>query len=376
MVNCYCNSSCCEFRPLPMPLINRYLFRQFGQLVAAVVIVLFLISVGGLLTDLISEISRGRVPAGLMMHLLLLRMPQFLVLVLPLAMFIGLMMAMARLYADSEMAVLASVGVSSQQMLRPVAWIAIPIAAMVAIASLWLVPYSAHKAKTMVEEANRSFLVAGLEPGRFVELPGKAGILFVTELSRDGREFRKLFVQRENNGRLDIITASKGELRLEAGARILRLENGTRLEGEAGRLDFRKVQFAVNEIKVPEPSESKASNKLNALSTWALWQRNDAEAWSELQWRLALPLFTMILALLSIPLSRSEPRQPQYGLILFALMAYLFGMLALLAGTSLLARGVMPAFLGLWWALLPMALLSLWLYRRDGQIRLLKPVPA
>jgi lipopolysaccharide export system permease protein len=165
-------------------------------------------------------------------------------------------------------------------------------------------------------------------------------------------------------------------LRLEAGARILRLENGTRLEGEAGRLDFRKVQFAVNEIKVPEPSESKATNKLNALSTLALWQRNDAEAWSELQWRLALPLFTLILALLSIPLSRSEPRQPQYGLILFALMAYLFGMLALLAGTSLLARGVMPAFLGLWWALLPMALLSLWLYRRDGQIRLLKPVPA
>lgn len=376
MVNCYCNSSCCEFCPLPMPLINRYLFRQFGQLVAAVVIVLFLISVGGLLTDLISEISRGRVPAGLMMHLLLLRMPQFMILVLPLAMFIGLMMAMARLYADSEMAVLASVGVSSQQMLRPVAWIAMPIAAMVAIASLWLVPYSAHKAKTMVEEANRSFLVAGLEPGRFVELPGKAGILFVTELSRDGREFRKLFVQRENNGRLDIITASKGELRLEAGARILRLENGTRLEGEAGRLDFRKVQFAVNEIKVPEPSESKATNKLNALSTLDLWQRNDAEAWSELQWRLALPLFTMILALLSIPLSRSEPRQPQYGLILFALMAYLFGMLALLAGTSLLARGVMPAFMGLWWALLPMALLSLWLYRRDGQIRLLKPVPA
>jgi lipopolysaccharide export system permease protein len=359
-----------------MPLINRYLFRQFGQLVAAVVIVLFLISVGGLLTDLISEIARGRVPAGLMMHLLLLRMPQFMVLVLPLAMFIGLMMAMARLYADSEMAVLASVGVSSQQMLRPVAWIAVPIAVMVAIASLWLVPYSAHKAKTMVEEANRSFLVAGLEPGRFVELPGKAGILFVTELSRDGREFRKLFVQRENNGRLDIITASKGELRLEAGARILRLENGTRLEGEAGRMDFRKVQFAVNEIKVPEPGESKTINKLNALSTWALWQRNDAEAWSELHWRLAVPLFTMILALLSIPLSRSEPRQPQYGLILFAMMAYLFGMLALLAGTSLLARGVMPAFLGLWWALLPMALLSLWLYRRDGQIRLLKTVPA
>lgn len=370
MVNCYCKSSRREFCPLPMPLINRYLFRQFGQLVAAVLIVLFLISVGGLLTDLISEISRGKVPAGLMTQLLFLRMPQFLVLVLPLALFVGLMMAVARLYADSEMAVLASVGVSSQQLLKPVAWIALPVVALVALASLWLVPYSAHKAKTLVEEANRSFLVAGLEPGRFVELPGKAGILFVTELSRDGREFRKLFVQRENKGRIDIITASKGELRLENGARILRLQNGTRLEGEVGRRDFRKVQFAVNEIKVPEATESKPSNQLNALSSKALWQRGDAEAWSELHWRLALPLFTAILALLSIPLARSEPRQPQYGLILFALMAYLFGMLALLAGTSLLAKGSLPAVLGLWWALFPMALMAVWLYRRDGQIRL------
>jgi lipopolysaccharide export system permease protein len=103
-----------------MPLINRYLFRQFSQLVFAVLTVLFLISVGGFLTDLIAEISRGKVPAGLMLQLLVLRLPRFISFVLPLALFIGLMMGIARLYADSEMAVLASVGVSSQQLLKPV----------------------------------------------------------------------------------------------------------------------------------------------------------------------------------------------------------------------------------------------------------------
>jgi len=106
-----------------MPLINRYLFRQFSQLVFAVLTVLFLISVGGFLTDLIAEISRGKVPAGLMLQLLVLRLPRFISFVLPLALFIGLMMGIARLYADSEMAVLASVGVSSQQLLKPVLWV-------------------------------------------------------------------------------------------------------------------------------------------------------------------------------------------------------------------------------------------------------------
>ena len=70
-------------------------------------------------------------------------------------------------------------------------------------------------------------------------------------------------------------------------------------------------------------------------------------------------------------LARSEPRQPQYGLVLFAIMAYLLGMLTLLAGTYMLAKGQIPAVLGLWWAIVPMALFSYWLFKRDGK---LKPV--
>ena len=353
-----------------MHLINRYLFKQFGQLVLAVLAVLLLVSVGGFLTDLIAEISRGKVPAGLMLQLLALRMPRFFSFVMPLALFIGLMMGIARLYADSEMAVLASVGISSQQLLRPVIMIAAPFVLIIAFSSLWLVPWTAQKAKTMVEQANRSFLLSGLEPGRFVELPGKSGILFVSELSRDGKTFTNLFVQRENKGRLDIITAGKGELLLVGGARVLRLEKGNRIEGELGLKDFRKVQFEVNEIKVPEPDASKASNKLDSVSTLKLLQIGSAASISEFHWRLAMPLFAIILSVLAIPLARSEPRQPQYGLVLFAIMAYLLGMLALLAGTFLLADASIPSFLGLWWAIIPMAAGSYWLFLRDGKLKI------
>ena len=68
-----------------MILLNRYLFRQFSRLVASVLLVLLLISIGGFLADLIAEISRGKAPAGLMLQLLALRMPRFLVFVMPLA---------------------------------------------------------------------------------------------------------------------------------------------------------------------------------------------------------------------------------------------------------------------------------------------------
>jgi lipopolysaccharide export system permease protein len=82
-----------------------------------------------------------------------------------------------------------------------------------------------------------------------------------------------------------------------------------------------------------------------------------------------MPLFAIILSVLAIPLARSEPRQPQYGLVLFAIMAYLLGMLSLLAGTFMLTEATIPSYLGLWWAIVPMAGISFWLLRRDGKLK-------
>src|SRR5204863_8632772 len=106
------------------------------------------------------------------------------------------------------------------------------------LSSLWLAPWSERQAQKMIESANRSFVVAGLEPGRFVELPGRAGVLYVTELTPDGKRFKQLFVQREHEGRLDIITARGGDLQLIGETqRILRLDDGFRVEGAPGKRD-------------------------------------------------------------------------------------------------------------------------------------------
>ena len=186
-----------------MLLIERHLTRQFAESVFAVAVVLLLVTLGALFADLISEIAKGKIPAGLLLSQLGLRSVRFITLVMPLALFLGLLIAISRMYAESEMAVLASVGLGPQRLWKPLLLVSAPIVLVVGLASLWLAPLSAQRAKDMIEEANRSFLIAGLEPGRFVELPGKAGVLYVTELTPDGTHFQQLFVQRENAGRLD-----------------------------------------------------------------------------------------------------------------------------------------------------------------------------
>jgi len=352
-----------------MLLIERHLLRQFAETIAAVAIVLLLVTLGALFMDLIGEIAKGKVPAGLLLSQLGLRSIRFLTLVMPLALFLGLLLAIGRLYAESEMAVLAGVGIGPQRLWKPLVLVSVPVLLIVGAASLWLAPASAHKAHEMIEVANRSFLIAGLEPGRFVELPGKAGVLYVTELSTDGTRFRELFVQREHQGRLDIVTAHEGSLKLVGETqRYLRLRDGFRVEGAIGQQDYRLMRFAQNDVRVPDRERADSTEDLSDQGTWSLLSSNTPLAKAELHWRLAMPLFVVALTMFALPLARSEPRQPQYGLVLFSLLVYLVGMLLLLLGTGLLSTARIPAWLGLWWVHLPMIALAAWLFMRDGRV--------
>lgn len=351
-----------------MSLIERYLSREFVSTFAAVAVILLLVSMGALFTDLVGEIARGRVPASLLLSQLGLRTLRWLPLVLPLALFLGLLLSIGRLYADSEMAVLFSVGIGPRKLWRPISRLLWPVVIFIACCSLWWGPWASNKAKEMIDVANRSFLIAGLEAGRFVELPGRGGILYVGELASDGTQFGKMFGLSERDGRFDVITAKSGDLILEGETqRILRLEDGYRVEGGADTKDYRMMHFEKNEIRVPD-REQEIDSSVKIRSTWSLLQDKNAMARSELHWRIAMPIFSLILAILALPLARSEPRQARYGRLILAFMSYLVGMNLLLIGANKIGAGVIPGWLGLWWLHVPMLGVALWLFLRDGKL--------
>ena len=94
-----------------MPKLDRYLLSEFAQAIFATLVVLLIVTVGGAFTDVLQDIARGRVPAGLMLAQLGLVLIKWLPLILPLALMLGLMMGVGRLYRDSEMPVISSIGV-------------------------------------------------------------------------------------------------------------------------------------------------------------------------------------------------------------------------------------------------------------------------
>lgn len=353
-----------------MPKLDRYLLSDFIQSFLATLIVLLVVSVGGVLVDILGNIADGRIPARLLLSQLGLQFVAYLPLILPLALMLGLLLALGRLYRDSEMAVITSIGIGPRRLLRPILALVVPVVVLIGVCSLWLGPWASRAGETMLEEANRSVVMAGLEAGRFTPLSG-GGVVYLSTVSPDGTELGKVFMQRQQGDRLDVVTAQRGEMFFEGKAnRYLRLHEGYRSEGPAAgdSLDYRLMKYAQSEIALPDRARVHDDNDPEVMSTAQLIGDERPLAKAQLHSRLAPPLMALAFALMTLPLSRSSPRQQRYGRLMLAFLAYMVGTMLMFNGVQWIANGTMPAALGLWWLTLPLLALAIWMYARDGRL--------
>lgn len=358
-------------------IIDRYLLRELTQSFLGVAAVLLLISIGETVIAVLNQVARGRVPADLLVAMIGLRAIDSLNVMLPLAVFLGVLLAYGRLYRDSEMAVLSASGLRVGGLLRPLALLVVPVAAMLAVIAFWIAPAAVRLSQNLVDEANRSLLIAGLEPGRFVALPGREGIIYVGDMSADGSKFTRMFVESEQleadgTSQINIITAQNGELYRDTsgGDRFLGLLDGFRVEGRPGKDDFRLLRFERNDIRLADNEALDSSEAVKrAAPTRELWSSEDRLQRVELHWRLAPVVSALVLALIALPLSRTNPRQPRYASLIVAVLAYIIYANFLALGRVWMVNGKMPLSAGLWWIYLPSILIALWLIHSNQRLR-------
>lgn len=350
--------------------LDSYLFREFTQSTFAALVVLMIVSLGGVLAVVLGDVARGRVPAGLMLSQLGLELLNYLPMILPLALMLGLLLSVGRLYRDSEMPVLTAIGVGPRRLLRPLLMLVLPVVAVIGMCSLWLGPWAKQYSQKMVEAGNRNLLVVGLEAGRFIEIPGGGGVVYVGNMSNDGTRLERIFVYRQKGDRIDVTTAHTGFLDVEGVDRYLKLGQGFQVEGPlAEGRDFRLMRYAGNDLLLPTPKHEDGDRAPELLSTPELLSDARPEAKAQLHFRLTPPLLALAFALLALPMGRSSPRQTRYGRVLMGFLAYLVGINLMLVGTDWLAKGKIPPAAGLWWLTLPLLAIALWFYLRDGRMK-------
>lgn len=360
-----------------LSILDRYLLREFLFGALAATVVLLVIFTGSTFADIVNKVATGRVPGAVMFTVLGLNLVNTLQALLPMGMFLGILLALGRMYRDSEIHVLSASGFGPKDLLKPVAIFAVGTAIVVALVSLWLGPLAARESNAEIVQANRSVIAAGLEAGRFTSLSGRGGILFANSVSPDGTRLGKLFVSSEKTGKdgvvsISVITADHGDLFHEGQEdnRFIALHDGHRYDIRLGQDNWRLTKFQRNDIALSQPADDSGESDPESLRTTpSLIGDRDPAARAELQWRVAIPFGLLALAMLALPMARQAPRTSPVGRILIAVLAYLIIMNLMTLARRFIASGMLPAPIGMWWVLLPVFLGAAWVFARQYATR-------
>jgi lipopolysaccharide export system permease protein len=355
-----------------LSILQKYILREWFWTTLAVSIVLTVVLLGAYLGDMLKDIAGGRIPAGLMSMQLLFHMPETMGNILPLAGFVAVMWGLGRLYRDQEMAVMRSSGFGWKNLLKPLGSLMVPLAALLLLLGLVIAPSSAKMAEKQLEEAFRSAAMWGLQAGKFHVLKRGELVLYAESIEADSGTLRNIFIKQRQEEREQVWVSQKGRYWMDAdsGDRYLILEEGKVVDLAPGQLDIRVLSFARNDLRLPEPEFRKRKRpKITSEPSMALLKNGNPESIAELQWRLSPAISVVVLGLLAIPLSHSEPREGRGIRIVLGILVYLlYGNLLFLCRTWMI-EGVLPTWIGMWWVHLSFLIISFIWVQRQGRLR-------
>jgi lipopolysaccharide export system permease protein len=330
-------------------LISRYILREAFGSSLIVLGALFLITMTNALASIFGDAAADRVPRDAVAAVFGLTAMTYLTTLLPIALFLGIMLALARLSRDGEMAALSACGFGPARMLVPVGVLTLLLVVCTGWLSLVLTPAASRQIEEIRFEADQHVELSAIEPGRFTSPDSGDTVVYAREVVGD--ELRDVFLQRQQGDRVVAIVAARGRREMDpsSGELAFVLDDGRRYEGIPGQGKFLVIDFGEQRIPVRRKEEREFKAAAAGKSTLELLESSLLADRAELQWRISLPLSLIVLGLLAVPLSRSSPREGRYARLGIGLLIYIvYTQMMSIAGVWV-QRGVISEWLGMWW---------------------------
>lgn len=332
-------------------ILDRYIFREIATTWLGVTAVLLLILLTQQFARVLGDVAKGKLPKDAVFDVIGLSAAQYMTILIPIGLFLAVMLALGRLYRDSELPAMMACRVGPGGIYRPLFWLLLPLASGVAWLSIDLGPRALHSIERVGAEARREADLTSIEPGRFVSIGSGSAVVYAAGLRADGL-LQNVFMQRTlDDGLLEVVVARLGEQidSDDPDVRFLVLHDGRRYEGVPGTTEFRVVEFLEHGIPYRLPSLDPPDPRPRAMPIASLLLSSDLEHIAELQWRIGIPLATIVLSILAVPLSRTQPRAGRYGRIAIGLLVFIIYLNLLSAAKAWIEQGTLAPSLGLWW---------------------------
>jgi lipopolysaccharide export system permease protein len=349
--------------------IDRYVLREVATSLAGVTVVLLAILVSYQLARILGVAAERGFPHDIVLALIGLSTLENLMVLVPIAMLLAVMLALGRLYHDSEMAAVRACGVGPERLYLAVYALAVPVAVLLAWLAFDIGPAARNGAEALRGRGMRDAQFGQLQPGTFrTYADGRA--VFYAERSGEGGRLIHVFMQHLAGERVEVATAAWAEQRILDGGRtqIVVLHDGERVEGVPGQATFRRIRFAEHGIPivVPEPGAGRAVPERKP--TRELLRSAALADVAELQRRVSLPIMVLVLALVAVPLAALRPREGRYARVAMAILFYFIYANLLSAAQVWIETGRLPPAAGTWWVHVLAALVGFMLLQRQSPL--------
>jgi lipopolysaccharide export system permease protein len=341
-------------------IIDRYLRREISVPFLAVSIVLVAIFLTFSLTRFLIDANAGLLHPSEVLQLTFLKSLISLEVLLPLSLYLSVLIGLGRLHSDSEIYAMRSSGISELRVLRPIVGVAILLAILIGLFSLFVRPWAYKASYEIKARAEASTEVDRIRAARFYSFEESGRTVFIKAILNGGDELREVFVRTRKSGDLQVITSATGQLIYQARPDYhkLLLHDASVYKRVADGPDV-FAELGTFSVWIPAGEPDPVGYKTKSSNTFDLNASKDSEDIAEFQWRMSTPLSALLLALLAIPLSRSRPRQGRYARMLAAIVIYAVYFNLLDVGRTWVEMGTSP---GIWWAPGSLGLLVLILY--------------
>jgi lipopolysaccharide export system permease protein len=354
-------------------ILGRYVLREVVLAWLLVTGVLLFVLLANQVIGVLERAAANQYPQSVVLELIGLGALSNIAVLLPFGLLLGVVLALGRLYHDSEVAAALACGAGPANFYMPVMLLALLLTTGLAGVTLGLAPDAITRALDLRNAALRAGQFAPIAPGRFRSFGGGNAVVYAQKVNPDGT-LANVFVERNSGPVVEVAVAGRARHSVtpDGMTHVITLYDGERLEGVPGSAQFRILKFAAHVVPVQVPALVDTERRLDGMPSRALLGSHDPAQQAELQWRIAMPVTCLVLALLAVPLARLKPRQGRYARVWLAVFVYFVYSNLISAGKVWLAHGTVPAALGLWWTHAAVVLLALLVVAGPGVARRLR----
>lgn len=300
------------------------------------------------------------VPLSFVMKIVLLMLPSFLEVAMPIALLMGGLLAFGRLAEDGELLALKCSGLTQSRLSVPMWVVSGAVFCLTEVLLLYASPEAHRALKETLSSVSKTTLGFALKEKAFFDrIPNL--VLYVDEIPPPGGTLKGVVVSDNREQLHPSVVMAKAALLLGSGSDMtFRLIDGAVYSEEPKGKGFQRTGFSVYDLNVslaPALGSQEKQRKPDELGLKALMSeiakkraggQSARDERVELNRRFALPFSCLIFAAASIlyglcNFKHTRPKAAVTGLVVIALYYIFYAV-----GQSVASKGFVPAFVGAW----------------------------